>query len=57
MYGYEPWDFSITKVDNNKAYINDSFFANIQIGKIKDGDYMFADCSQLTLFDDNLPNL
>ena len=37
----KAWDSSITKVEDNKAYISSGFHANIQTEKLKDGTYMF----------------
>jgi len=35
------WNSSITKVEDNKAYVGDTFFANVQTEKIKDGGSTF----------------
>ena len=51
------WNTAITKVENNKAYINDSLFGNIQTSKIKDGRFMFKSCNALTSFNSDLSNL
>ena len=37
------WNTSITKVENNKAYVGNDLFANIQTEKIKDGNGLFSD--------------
>ena len=50
------WNTSITKVENNKAYIGNDVFANIQTERIKDGSYMFQ-YAQLTSFDGDLSSL
>ena len=58
--GSKTWNSSITKVEDNKAYIGeagDSFFANIQTEKIKDGNNMFTYCPQLTTFTSDLSSL
>ena len=64
---YDPWDRSITKVEDNKAYtgnIDDNgnisnleFYANVQTNKIKDGDTFFYFCTKLTTFSSDLSNL
>ena len=57
------WKSSITKVEENKGYINDGttadnlFYGNIQTEKIKKGYRMFLSCSSLKLFSSDLPNL
>ena len=51
------WNESITKVEDNKAYVDDSFFANIQTEKIKNGDRMFVCCTNLTSFSSDLSSL
>ena len=51
------WNTSITKVEDNKAYVGDTLYANIQLEKIKDGSSMFSKCSALTSFSSDLPNL
>lgn len=48
------WNTSITKVENNKAYVDDDLFANIQTGKIKDGNRMFYNCRNITSFSSDL---
>ena len=56
----KAWNTSITKVEDNKAYVGesgDTFFANIQTEKIKDGGSMFYHCGGLTTFSSDLPNL
>ena len=47
-------DSSITKVENNKAYVGEDLFANIQSEKIKDGTNMFYRCTDLTTFTSDL---
>ena len=51
------WNNEITKVEDNKAYVGDTFYANIQTEKIKDGGYMFIDCTNLTTFTSDLSSL
>ena len=51
------WDSSITKVEDNKAYTNDTTYKNIQTEKIKNGEYMFSGCDNLTSFTSDLSNL
>ena len=51
------WDYSITKVEDNKAYTSSGFYANVQTEKIKGGDSMFDGCSQLTSFSSDLSSL
>lgn len=51
------WNKNITKVENNKAYINDAFFANIQTDMLENGDALFG-TSNLSSFNVSaLPNL
>ena len=54
---YEPWNDNITKVEDNKAYVNDTLYANIQTEKIKDGYGMFAYCVNLRTFISDLSSL
>lgn len=54
------WNSSITKVEDNKAYVGesgDTFFANIQTEKIKDSSHMFNNCSNFTTFYSDLSSL
>ena len=51
------WNISITKVEDNKAYTNDTTYRNIQTEKIKDGRSMFYNCFQLTSFTSDLSSL
>ena len=54
------WNTSITKVKDNKAYIGDEFYANIQTENIKNGSNMFRGCTNFTEVasgDMNLQNL
>ena len=51
-----PWLINVTKVENNKAYVGDTFYANIQTERIKDGSYMFYN-SNLSEFSSDLPSL
>jgi hypothetical protein len=58
--GSSAWNTSITKVEDNKAYVGeagDTFFANVQTEKIKDGNFMFNRCYYLTTFNSNLSSL
>ena len=48
------WNTSITKVEDNKAYIGDEFYANIQHEKLKNGNSLFSGCSN---FDITLANV
>ena len=50
------WNSSITKVEDNKAYIGDTFFANIQTDMIEDGSYYFNGCD-MTSFSSGLSSL
>ena len=47
----------ITKVEDNKAYIGDTFYGNIQLEKMKDGGYTFCYCEQLASFAGDLSSL
>lgn len=51
------WNTSITEVSNNKAYIGDSFYANIQTDKIKNGSYLFNDCQNFVTFSSDLDTM
>jgi hypothetical protein len=54
------WNSSITKVEDNKAYIGDDFYANIQTEKIKVGHSFFGEYevySNLTSFNSSLESL
>ena len=52
-----PWNNSITSVEENKAYIGDTEWANIQTDMINDGREMFAECSSLSTFSSKLSSL
>ena len=54
---FNGWNTSITKVEDNKAYVGDTFFANVQTEKIKNGTNMFNNCYNLTTFDSDLSSL
>ena len=54
---YEILDNTITRVENNKAYIGDDFYCNIQTQKIKNGFDGFCDKINLTSFSGNLDSL
>ena len=51
------WNGAITKVENNKAYVGDTLYANIQSEKIKNGQCMFYRGSNLTTFSSDLSSL
>jgi hypothetical protein len=54
------WNASITKVEDNKAYVGetgDTFFANVQTERIKNGERMFYNCTNLTAFTSDLSSL
>ena len=51
------WNANITKVENNKAYVGDTLYGNIQTEKIKNGTSMFEHCTRLTTFDSDLSSL
>ena len=57
---FYPWKSSITKVEDNKAYVGDTFYANIQTEKIKNGTSFFG-CfeayTDLTSFNSSLESL
>ena len=50
------WNTSITKVEDNKAYVGDTLYGNIQTERIKDGSYMFQ-YSEITSFNGDLSAL
>ncbi len=50
------WNYSITKVKDNKAYVGDDLYGNIQTEMIKNGDRMFYS-SQLSQFSSDLSSL
>ena len=54
---YSAWNSNITKVEDNKAYIGETLYGNIQTEKIKDGDFIFKYCTNLTTFDSDLSSL
>ena len=51
------WNKDITKVEDNKAYMGDTFYCNIQTENIKDGNHMFSECTNLTTFTSDLSSL
>ena len=51
------WNGAITKVEDNKAYVGDTLYANIQSEKIKNGQCMFFRGSNLTTFTSDLSSL
>ena len=51
------WNWKITKVEDNKAYVGDTLYGNIQTEKIKDGRSFFYLDSALTSFVGDLNNL
>ena len=52
------WGGEITKIENNKAYVGNTLYANIQTENITTAAYMFSgsDC-KLTSWKGDLPNL
>jgi hypothetical protein len=54
--GSSAWNTSITKVEDNKAYVGDTLYGNIQTEKIKDGYSTFA-YSNLSTFNGDLSSL
>ena len=55
-----PWNSSITKIENNKAYIGDVMWANIQTERITENsgyDSIFRDCSNLISFNSDMSSL
>ena len=55
--GSNDWDTSITKIEDNKAYVNDSLYGNIQTERIKYCSYMFDTYDNLTSFTSDLSSL
>ena len=55
--GNYAWNTSITKIEDNKAYIGDTLFANIQTENIKNDNGMFYNCNALTTFTSDLSSL
>lgn len=53
---WKPWNTSITKVENKKAYIEDSFYANIETDKITNANCFFDNCKALTSYEGDLLN-
>ena len=51
------WNTSITKVEDNKAYVNDTLYGNIQTEKIKYGSSSFYYCNKLASFNSDLSSL
>lgn len=51
------WNTDITSIRNNEAYIGWDKYCNIQTDMIKNGKYMFRNCTKLTSFDSDLSNL
>ena len=54
---YTTWKEDITKVEDNKAYVGVTLYANIQTEKLKNGTSMFSDCIFLTTFTSDLSSL
>ena len=54
---FRAWNNEITRVENNKGYIGDTLYANIQTENIQDGALMFYDCSNFTSFNGDLSSL
>jgi hypothetical protein len=55
--GSNAWNKNITKVENDKAYVGDTMWANIKTEKIENGNYMFNECSSLKDFNSDLSSL
>ena len=55
--GTNAWNTSITKVEDNKAYVGDTMWANVQTERIKDGSSMFYNCDALTAFSSDVSSL
>lgn len=60
--GNSTWNRSITKVEDNKAYVGDTLvgdtlYGNIQTENIANGYLMFDYCENLVLFDSDLSSL
>lgn len=55
--GSSTWNYEITKVKDNKAYIGDTLYANIQTENLKEGYYMFGYISALDEFSSDLSSL
>ena len=51
------WNTSIAKVEDNKAYVGDTLYGNIQTERIKDGRSFFYKDTSLTAFSGDLSNL
>lgn len=51
------WNANIIKVEDNKAYTAEGFFANVQTDKIKDGNSMFSGYAGLTFFNASVTSL
>ena len=41
-FRWKTWNTSLTKVEDNKVYVGDTLYGNIQTERIKDGTYMFS---------------
>lgn len=52
----KAWEFSISKIEDNKAFVNGNFWANIQTDKLRDGTRLFYQTS-LASFDSDLTSL
>ena len=55
--GCDGWYGGITKVVNNKAYEGNTLYANLETGKLVNGDGMFAWGDKLIVFDSDLSSL
>ena len=53
----QNWNREITKVEDNKGFINDTLYGNIQCEKIKDGSRLFYNCNELVSFTSDLSSL
>ena len=52
-----PWKKQVTKIEDNKAYIGDEFYANIQTDMIKDGNKLFENNKTLKTFHSDLTSM
>lgn len=51
------WNTEITRVQNNKAYIGDEFYCNIQTQKLNSAYDMFYNCENFTTWNSDLSSL
>ena len=52
-----PWKKQVTKIEDNKAYIGDEFYANVQTDMIKDGNNLFVNNKTLKTFHSDLTSM